>query len=146
MSDINAIRREIDGLHANSTPGPWKVLHQTGGDFAGVIAGEGSRRRGTRPDIAYMANGSGSPDHLIIGALFNAWPAISQALADAEADRRKARAFDAIAERRLSIVWEQREKQAGWIAGSSDERLVYRFNPDLLTAIEAALAAKEQSK
>lgn len=143
MPDITAICREIDGLHANATPSPWKVLHQTGGDFAGVIAGGGSRRKGTRPDIAYMANGSGSPDHLIIAALFNAWPAISRALADAEADRRKARAFDAIASESVHGI---RDKNGDWCVyrdADFDAARPHATGPDLLTAVEAALAAKE---
>lgn len=146
MPDINDIRREIDGLHANATPGPWKALHQTSGEFAGIVSGDGSRRKGTRPNIAYMANGSGSPDHIIIAELFNAWPTISAALAEAEEMRRKARAFDAIADQRVFVGrWADHEMGPCWRACPLGGPPGSEFSMDLLTAVEAALAAKEQA-
>lgn len=106
MTDINDIRREIDGLHKQST--------RTAREF-------------------FMSECAAH------------WPTISRALAEAEADRRKARAFDAIANRSMGIQGEPRDGQPGWLACLRNGQFVYHFDRDLLTAIEAALAAKEQA-
>lgn len=105
MPDLDTIRREIDGLHKQST-------------------------RTAR--------------ELFMSECAAHWPTISAALAEAEEMRRKAERLqqidEAFAQRSLSIAGTVASGK--WIVHNHKVG-TFASNDDLLTAIEAALAAKE---
>jgi hypothetical protein len=128
MSDIID---EIDRLHAEATPGPWRLSE--GGCYIDGKDGE-------------VADCSSERNGRLIHALLNNWPALRDRLREAE---RRAKAFDLIASGRIGIS-RNNTNYRQWVAWQSGEGGSIdgqpSLNPDLLTAIETALRGEEKSK
>ena len=122
MPDITKTLEELDRLHAEATPGPWKAI-----DRFGIQGADLTKVHDDRPRSADL-----------IVALHNAYPALRARIAELE---RKAKAFDTIADRSVTI----QPQPASWCVWHVPGAPV--FTQTLLeaveTAIEAAIAAKE---
>jgi hypothetical protein len=140
MPDINTIRRDIDGLHAKATGGRWGHHDDVNPHLitSSDLDSDGFYQ--------YIGMDGDQPDDFgcqFIIAAHAAWPTISAALAEAETLRRKARAFDAIAQ-----AWVENRFSLTIGADNKDGYVdIDSLEPDdtaetLLTAIEA-LEAKE---
>lgn len=123
---------EIDRLEREATPGPWKADWRDTNHYE-ITAGPGERYWIVEDQDAH------GPDLDLIVALRNNWPALRDRL-------RKAKAFDAVARGDVGIGCRPNSNDTmkrDWVA--------YQLTPprrcsnDLLTAIEAAIAAGKET-
>jgi hypothetical protein len=121
MDDLIA---EIDRLHAEATPGPWRL--SAGGCYIDGKDGE-------------VAVCSSVRDGRLIHALLSNWPAIRDRLREAE---RRAKAFDL-----MEQAWSDNRFDIYLGSNNADGYIeIVGDGADLLTAIETALRREEQSK
>jgi hypothetical protein len=133
---------ELDRLHAKATKAEWFYVAsmtdeesmRPGGTYADVVIA--SEDEDSRP--VSVLDGPSDSDAELIAALHNAYPSLRARIAELE---RKEKAFDAIASGSLIYL----PHSGGWIVRSSTGDKSYEAT-DLLTAIEAAVAAKESKQ
>ena len=141
---------ELDRLHAKATKAEWFYVEsmtdeesmRPGGTYADVVIA--SEDEDSRP--VSVLDGPSDSDAELIAALHNAYPSLRARIAELE---RKEKAFDAI-ERRLVFIDANTNtgELVEWSAWAGDIEIPSKIADgfDLLTAIEAALAAKESKQ